>query len=59
MLEKLVPNFGVNLSKNRRNGRYCKVPHIKASAPVSIQNIRFASLSINGPRVFNSLPLNI
>ena len=55
----MVPNFGVSAVVNRRTGRYCTVPHVRASAPVRIQNIRFNSLSINGPRVFNSLPLHL
>ena len=59
ILEGLVPNFGVTVKDNRRHGRYCNVPHIKTSGPVKSQNIRFSSLAVNGPRLFNSLPNHI
>ena len=59
VLEDLVPNFGIEEICNKRTGRYCKVPQVKASAPARIKTLRFTSLSINGPRVFNSLPRNV
>ena len=59
VLEGLVPNFGLSTKDNSRHGRYCLVPHIKSGAPVKIQNMRFASLSVNGPRLFNVMPNNI
>ena len=59
VIENLVPNFGITVSMRARTGRKCKVPSVKVSAPARIQNIRFNSLSINGPRIFNSLPQNI
>ena len=58
-IESLVPNFGIQTSVNARTGRHCQVPSIKASAPARIKNVRFNSLTINGPRIFNSLPQNI
>ena len=59
ILEGLVPNFGVDVRDNGRLGRYCIVPHIKTSAPVRNQNIRFSSLAVNGPRLFNTMPIHI
>ena len=59
VVEGLVPNFGISTKDNKRHGRYCIVPHIKSSAPVKIQNLRFASLAVNGPRLFNIMPNNI
>ena len=59
VLEDLVPNFGIITSNNSRHGRYCSVPHIRTSAPVRVQNLRFGSLSINGPRLFNAMPSKI
>ena len=59
VLEGLVPNFGITTKDNTRHGRYCLVPHIKTSAPVKIQNMRFASLSVNGPRLFNIMPNHV
>ena len=58
-LEEMVPNFGIKQMCNGRHGRYCLVPHVKTTAPVRVQNIRFSSLSVNGPRLFNILPHNI
>ena len=59
VVENIVPNFGIKVKSNARRGRDCEVPKIMASAPVRVQNIRFGSLIINGPRIFNSLPLNV
>ena len=57
ILEGIVPNFGIEVAYNRRTGRYCKVPHISTTAPCRIRTIRYNSMGVNGPRVFNSLPL--
>ena len=59
ILEGIVPNFGIETMYNRRRGRYCKVPLVSSTAPGKIRTIRFGSMGINGPRVFNSLPTNI
>ena len=59
ILEKIVPNFGIQNRVNPRTGRFWLVPHVRTSAPARIQSIRFASLSINGPRLFNSMPKSI
>lgn len=59
VLEGIVPNFGITPVSSRRHGRTCLVPHIKTSAPVKVQNLRFASLAVNGPRLFNSMPQNV
>ena len=42
-----------------RRGRCCLVPKVSNTAPVSIQNIRLQSLSVRGPRIFNTLPSHI
>ena len=61
ILEGLVPNFGssdceIKAVWNPRRGRECIVPGISRKAPLRIQTIRRASFSLNGPRLFNSLP---
>ena len=56
VLEKLVPNFGIQCHTNPRTGRFCLVPHVRSSAAARVQTIRFASLSVNGPRLFNAMP---
>ena len=58
-IESIVPNFGINTRVNPRTGRFCVVPHVKSAAPAQVQSLRFASLSINGPRLFNAMPKNI
>ena len=66
ILEKLVPNFshlqneveigGIKSYENNRLGRKCIVPIIKRS---SFQQVRCASLTVLGPRLFNCLPKHI
>ena len=59
ILENLVPNFGVKVGYNKRLGRYCVIPHVRQSSSGKIQTIRFGSMGVNGPRVFNCLPPQI
>ena len=59
VLEGHVPNFGINVIYNKRKGRYCLVPNIRSAAPCRMQTIRFNSMTIKGPRIFNSLPVEI
>ena len=62
IIEKQVPNIDstpVITQWNPRRGRECRVPPISSSAPSSIKSIRFASLPIKGPRLFNVLPQRI
>ena len=61
MLEGLVPNIATGTNAivgiwHPRRGRECHGPSVAASAPSRIRTIRYASFSINGPRIFNSLP---
>ena len=59
VLEGIVPNFGVEVSYNKRRGRCCVVPAIRSAAPGRIQTKRFGSMGVNGPRLFNSLPVRL
>ena len=63
ILEGIVPNLGSdsNIVPNHsaRRGRSCKVPHVPPQAPTRIQTLRNESFAIKGPRIFNSLPMNI
>ena len=56
ILEDMVPNFGIEVMYNKRKGRYCRVPHIRCAAPGHTKTIRFSSMGVNGPRLFNVLP---
>ena len=59
VIEGLVPNFGIQQAYNKRTGRYCVVPKMISSATCRVQSLRFASMGVNGPRIFNSLPVHI
>ena len=60
ILEGSVPNAGsennaITATWHARRGRECNIPNIATTAPTKIQNIHRASLTVNGPRIFNSL----
>ena len=62
IIEGQTPNFDctpIISYQNSRRGRLCKIPSILPSAPASIKNIRFSSLPVKGPRLFNALPQNL
>ena len=63
ILEGMVPNLSgqseLRAKPSLRFGRMCSVPPRPASASTRIQNLRDGSFSINGPRLFNSLPSHI
>ena len=61
ILEGTVPNVGsdnnaITATWLARRGRECNIPKISTTAPTRIQNIHRASFTVNGPRIFNSLP---
>jgi len=56
ILEGTVPNFGIEVSCSKRRGRSCIVPALGRAAPHKIQTIRFNSMGIHGPIIFNCLP---
>ena len=62
ILEGYVPNFDmtpVSFQWHQRRGRECLVPRVSRMAPSSIQKVRYSSLPIKGPRIFNSLPQSV
>ena len=60
VLEGLVPNFGnIGINDHQRHGRLCIIPSVKQSAPARIKNIRYSSLAIKGPQLFNRMPAHI
>ena len=59
VVEGLVPNFGIEVTANNRTGRHCTVPLIRPTARGRIKTIRFTSMGVNGPRIFNCLPKSI
>ena len=73
ILEGQVPNISdkqrgsIRLKQNRRNedneadrlGRKCDVPSIITNSITHVQNLREASLSVRGPKLFNVLPKHL
>ena len=59
VLEGLVPNFGLQSNHSIRRGRSCNVPAVKRAGSHRHQTIRFNSLGVLGPRLFNHLPARI
>ena len=59
VLEELVPNFGLQSSYSIRRGRSCIVPAVKRTGSHRHQTIRFNSMGVLGPRLFNHLPASI
>ena len=57
VLEKKVPNCGIQESTSLRRGRECTIPALKGSP--AMQNLRDQSFQVTGPRLFNSLPRHI
>ena len=62
ILEGQVPNTssldngGIEATYHLRRGRMCQVPKPRKNAPTQVQKQRNASLSVRGPRLFNSMP---
>jgi hypothetical protein len=40
-------------------GRMCQIPELKKKAPASIKKLRENSFQVQGPKLFNSLPIKI
>ena len=59
ILEGHVPNLEttpITSQWHQRHGRECRVPQVSSTAPSVIQKVRYSSLMIAGPQIFNSLP---
>ena len=59
ILEGLVPNFGLQSSYSSRRGRSCVVPTVSRMASHKVQTIRYNSMGVLGPRLFNHLPKSV
>ena len=62
ILEGLTPNFnqpdagGIRMLYSERRGRSCHVPAVRQYIPASVQNIRYSTFGVVGPKLFNVLP---
>ena len=59
IIEGLVPNFGLNASINERLGRFVEIEKLNKNASCRIKTLKEKSFKINGPRLFNCLPMEI
>ena len=61
ILEAQVPNIGKGIKQTQhiRRGRLCVIPKVNTRTPNRIQNLREASFTVHGPRLFNTLPAMI
>jgi hypothetical protein len=60
ILERQVPNCGIKVKlENGRLGRMCEVPAINRHAKQSVRTMREQTFQVNGPKLFNSLPVKI
>ena len=60
VLEAQVPAIGgIRSSENARRGRLCIIPGLNNRAPERIRNLREASFTTHGPRLFNTLPAKV
>ena len=63
MLEGQVPDITSGkiyyINEGSRLGRKCSSPSIRNNAPPDVKRIRYASLAVKGPQLFNILPAEL
>ena len=65
MLEGLAPNTSssgsqhIGSSWHIRHGRLCHIPVVPSRTPGKIKAVRYSSITVRGPRLFNALPQSI
>ena len=65
MLEGLAPNTSssgsqhIGSSWHIRHGRLCHIPVVPSRTPGKIKAVRYSSITVRGPRLFNALPRSI
>ena len=55
-LEGLVPDCGLSIKNSARSGRHCEIEVLNNKSSKRIQTLKENSFTVNGPRLFNSLP---
>ena len=56
ILEKKVPNCGINSDKNIKRGQMCTLPKISKNARQSVKSLREQKLQVHGAKLFNKHP---
>ena len=59
ILERQVPNPGVEVSLSDTKGRQVKLPAINRKSTNKVKSLREATLQVHGGRLFNSLPQHL
>ena len=60
ILEGIAPNCGINVKiEGGRLGRMCSIPSISTHAKSSVKSMREQTFQVNGPKLFNSLPVKL
>ena len=57
ILEGLAPNCGLEVTNTDRRGREVRIPPLKGNQ--SVRTLREQSFQVNGPKLFNSVPIKI
>ena len=57
ILEGLAPNCGLVVTNSDRRGREVRIPPLKGNQ--SVRTLREQSFQVNGPKLFNSVPIKI
>lgn len=58
-IEGLVPNCNIRTYNSGRRGRLCAIPPLVSSSSCRSKSIRENSFQINGPKLFNCLPVKV
>ena len=59
VLEGLVPNCGLEAENKTRLGRICTIPALANTGSSKIGTLRENSFQVHGPKLFNSLPIQV
>ena len=59
VIENLAPNCGLEWEWSERNGRNVVIPNPTQGASTKVKSLRTSSFQIRGPKLFNSIPLEI
>ena len=58
-LEGLIPNCGISHHYSARRGRIANIQPVSNSCSSRTKSLRDGSFQVNGPRLFNSLPIGL
>ena len=59
ILKQIVPNPGISWTENERTGIKAKLPVRNNKAPTYVKNLRESYFTMTGPKLFNSMPIEV